>query len=178
MKSWRRLPAATWSKAALYNLALCERLDGQPAPAALRLQEYRERFAGRRARGRRRLPAGRPARAGRPAAAGGGRTGDRRRGALRGAAAHRGAVPAGRLPREAGRHRAARWRPTARRPPARSPTTPFRLSALARWRVLSEDAGDLKAALAAYRDLMKNASDPQLVAAATDRAAQIATVVR
>jgi hypothetical protein len=55
---------------------------------------------------------------------------------------------------------------------------PFRLSALARGAVLSEDSGDLGAALAAYRDLMKNATDPQLVSAATARAEQLAAVVR
>lgn len=49
----------------------------------------------------------------------------------------------------------------------------FRLSALARAAALYEQAGKTSKALAAYRDLIKNATDPELVAAAQERASQL-----
>lgn len=170
-------PGDETERAAAYDLALCERLDGQPAPAALRLQEYRERWpnderaaavafqlgdlheqAGRLPQAQQELATAAAAPCAEPL-----RTEIRYRlGACREKLGDRSGALA------------------AYREAAACPETgnPFRLSALARCAVLNEDAGDLKAALVAYRDLMKNASDPGLVAAATDRAAQIATVVR
>ena len=50
---------------------------------------------------------------------------------------------------------------------------PFRLSAIARSAGLYEEAEEYAKALAAYRDLMINAVDPELVAAATGRASEI-----
>ncbi len=50
---------------------------------------------------------------------------------------------------------------------------PFRLSALARCAALYEARKDQAKALAAYRDIMKNAKDPELVVAATDRVSQL-----
>lgn len=164
-------------KAALYNLALCHRLDGQPAQAALRLQEYRRQNPGdERAAavafqlGDLHEQAGRLPQAAAELAIAAGAPGDD---ALHcevlyrlGACREKMADNAGAL---------AAYRQAAA---CAAADNAFRLSALARAAVLSEDTGDLKGALAAYRDLMKNAADPQLVAAATDRAAQLAAVVR
>ena len=50
---------------------------------------------------------------------------------------------------------------------------PFRLSSVARSAVLYEDTEQYDLALAAYRDLMDNAGDTELVAAAKGRAAEI-----
>lgn len=50
---------------------------------------------------------------------------------------------------------------------------PYRLSAVARCAALYEARKDIPKALTAYRDIMKNATDPELVAAATDRASQL-----
>ncbi len=47
---------------------------------------------------------------------------------------------------------------------------PYRLSAVARCAALYEAKKDFPRALAAYRDIMRNAKDPELVAAAQDRA--------
>jgi TolA-binding protein len=49
----------------------------------------------------------------------------------------------------------------------------FRLSAVARAAVLYETKRDVPHAIAAYRDLIKNGKDPELIAAATDRVAQL-----
>jgi TolA-binding protein len=170
-------PGGDMEKAALYNLALCQRLDGQPAQAALRLQEYRERFAGdERAAavafqlGDMHEQAGRLPQAAAEltiAAAAAAEEPLRTEVQYRlGACREKLADKAGAL---------AAYRQAAACP---DPDNAFRLSALARGAVLSEDNGDLKAALAAYKDLMRNATDPQLVAAASDRASQIAAVIR
>jgi TolA-binding protein len=50
---------------------------------------------------------------------------------------------------------------------------PFRLSALARSAALYEARKDRARALTAYRDIMRNAKDPELVAAASDRVSQL-----
>jgi TolA-binding protein len=50
---------------------------------------------------------------------------------------------------------------------------PFRLSALARSAALYEARKDKARALTAYRDIMRNAKDPELVAAASDRVSQL-----
>jgi tetratricopeptide (TPR) repeat protein len=55
---------------------------------------------------------------------------------------------------------------------------PFRLSAIARSAGLHEEAEDYRQALAAYRDLMDNAEDPDLVAAATGRASELEAVLK
>jgi TolA-binding protein len=55
---------------------------------------------------------------------------------------------------------------------------PFRLSAVARSAGLYEEAEDYRQALVAYRDLMDNSDDPELVAAATGRASELATVLQ
>ena len=55
---------------------------------------------------------------------------------------------------------------------------PFRLSAIARSAGLYEEAEDYPKALAAYQDLMDNAQDPELVAAATGRASELAAVLK
>jgi len=55
---------------------------------------------------------------------------------------------------------------------------PFRLSAVARCAVLFEDTEQYELALASYRDLMNNAGDPDLVAAASGRASEIAAALQ
>jgi TolA-binding protein len=50
---------------------------------------------------------------------------------------------------------------------------PYRLSAVARCAALYEAKKDYPRALTAYRDIMRNAKDPELVAAATDRATRL-----
>ncbi len=55
---------------------------------------------------------------------------------------------------------------------------PFRLSAVARCAVLFEDTEQYEMALASYRDLMNNAGDPDLVAAASGRAHEIAAALQ
>jgi TolA-binding protein len=50
---------------------------------------------------------------------------------------------------------------------------PYRLSAVARCAAIYETKKDLPRALAAYRDIIRNAKDPELVAAASDRASQL-----
>ncbi len=55
---------------------------------------------------------------------------------------------------------------------------PFRLSSVARCAVLFEDTEQYEMALASYRDLMNNAPDADLVAAATGRAAEIAAAMQ
>jgi len=50
---------------------------------------------------------------------------------------------------------------------------PFRLSAVARCAALYEAKKDYARALIAYRDIMRNAKDPELAAAATDRVARL-----
>ncbi len=55
---------------------------------------------------------------------------------------------------------------------------PFRLSALVRCAALYEEDRDYAKALSAYRDLSQNADDPELVTAATERAAQLETIAQ
>ncbi|MEE9271268.1 MAG: tetratricopeptide repeat protein [Candidatus Krumholzibacteria bacterium] len=54
----------------------------------------------------------------------------------------------------------------------------FRLSAVARLAALYEKAGNFKRALTAYKDLIRNAKDPELVLAARERATQIEAAVK
>jgi TolA-binding protein len=57
-------------------------------------------------------------------------------------------------------------------------TDPFRLSAVARCAALYEEKEDYPRALAAYRDLIRNASDSELVAAATARATELEAAIQ
>ena len=50
---------------------------------------------------------------------------------------------------------------------------PYRLSAVARCAALYEAKKDVRRALESYRDIIRNAKDPELVAAASDRASQL-----
>jgi TolA-binding protein len=60
---------------------------------------------------------------------------------------------------------------------SRDKDNPFRLSAVARCAVIYDERESYREALAAYRDLIENASDPELVAAAAGRATELAAVV-
>jgi hypothetical protein len=51
---------------------------------------------------------------------------------------------------------------------------PFRLTALARLAALHESRHEITLAVAAYRDIMQNSKDQELVAAAADRVSQLA----
>ena len=53
----------------------------------------------------------------------------------------------------------------------------FRLSAVARAAALYEEKEDYAKALAAYRDLMNNAQDPELKLAASGRASELAAAI-
>ena len=57
-------------------------------------------------------------------------------------------------------------------------TDPFRLSAVARCAAFHEEDGDYEKALAAYRDLIKNARDSELVAAANTRASELEAAIQ
>jgi len=57
----------------------------------------------------------------------------------------------------------------------RERANPYRLSALAHAAALHEKRGEFKRALAVYRDLAQNATDPDIVAAARERASQLET---
>lgn len=57
-------------------------------------------------------------------------------------------------------------------------TEPFRLSALARLAALHEGRKEYTLAVAAYRDIMQNAKDRELVAAAADRVSQLTPSMR
>ncbi len=52
-------------------------------------------------------------------------------------------------------------------------TDAFRLSAVARSAAIYEKKGKYKDALQAYRDLIKHATDPDIVVAAKERAAEL-----
>jgi TolA-binding protein len=56
-------------------------------------------------------------------------------------------------------------------------TDVFRLSAVVRCAALYEQKGEYKKAMSAYRDLVSNAEDSELVAAAQERVAQLETIV-
>jgi TolA-binding protein len=66
----------------------------------------------------------------------------------------------------------------ARAAGSKKKSDPFRLSAIARSAGLHEEAEDYPKALAAYRDLMDNSEDPELVAAATGRASELAAALK
>lgn len=59
-----------------------------------------------------------------------------------------------------------------------SPDNPYRLSAVARCAVLFEETEQYEQALGSYRDLASHADDPDLVAAARGRAAEIAAALQ
>jgi TolA-binding protein len=61
---------------------------------------------------------------------------------------------------------------------SKSKSDAFRLSAVARCAALYEKSGKYKQALAAYRDLIKNAKDPELVVAAKERATQLEAAIK
>lgn len=59
---------------------------------------------------------------------------------------------------------------------ARDPANPFRLAAVARMAALYEKTEQFKKALSAYRDLMQNAQDPEIVKAASTRVAELEAI--
>jgi len=55
---------------------------------------------------------------------------------------------------------------------------PYRLSALARVAAIHENRREFASAIQAYRDIVRNARDQELVAAASDRATQLEAATR
>lgn len=159
--------------AALYNLALGQRILGDPEAALSALEQYRaSRFE---ADGREvavaRTMAELNRELGRP----------RQAAELFQEAVALGALPeetvelnylAGACLREAGDFAAALGA-YARSIDSADKSNSFRLSALAQTADLHEQKGDFKGALAAYRDLIINATDPALAGAAQDRVNQL-----
>jgi TolA-binding protein len=163
--------------AALYNLALCHRLLGQGDDARAELERYRAGFPNdaRSADVAYQLgdlhdAAGRPADAEREFLA-----------ALAGRPSVKLAVELN--------YRVGRCREQLNNPDGAlrsyvqasltgGLTDPFRLSAVARCAALYESKKQYTRALEAYRDLIRNAKDRELVAAASDRASQLEAATR
>jgi tetratricopeptide (TPR) repeat protein len=165
-------PGEETGAASLFNLALCQRMLGRTEEAQASLERYRATYAGQ----------GRAAEVAVQLADihdHAGRTED----ALRELDAALGAQPAReRLPEIHYRLGAIRERTGdaagALRAYQKAMDVPdkgdaYRLSALARAAAIYESQGKRDRALAAYRDLIQHATDPELVAAAEERAAQL-----
>ena len=60
----------------------------------------------------------------------------------------------------------------------RNHSNAFRLSALARCAAIYETKNEFKKAIAAYRDLVENADDPELIVAARARVEELEAVVK
>jgi TolA-binding protein len=163
--------------ATLYNLALCHRLLAQGDEARAELERYRASFPGdaRAAEVAYQLgdladAAGKPEEAAREFEAG--------------LAAHPPAALAPELAYRLGRAReqladasgALKAYVQASLTGGRS--DPFRLSAVARCAALYESKRQYSRALESYRDLIRNAKDRELIAAATERASQLEANVR
>ncbi len=172
-----RDPDSDMAKASLYNLALSRRLMGSHAEAAIDFVRYQERYPG-------------DARAAEAAFQLGdihdlaGRTQEA-------AATLEQALAASPEPtlrteiyyrlgacREKLADRPGALAAYAKAAASKQKSDPFRLSAIARSAGLYEESEDYPKALAAYRDLMDNAEDPELVAAATGRASELAAVLK
>jgi TolA-binding protein len=172
-----RDPEGDMSKASLYNLALCRRLMGSNAEAAIEFARYRERYpnderaaevafqlgdihdlAGETDQAIANLE---------QALAAGPEAGLRTEIYYRLGACHEKLANG---PRALTAY--------AKAAKSKKKSDPFRLSAVARSAGLYEEAEDYQKALVAYRDLMDNSDDPELVAAATGRASELATVLQ
>jgi TolA-binding protein len=156
------------ASAALFNLALCQRQLGQDLQAKEMLQKYQERFAGDSRRGEVAYQLGDIL--------------DKEGEAKAAIRQFADALTTGPSPeRESELHyRVGMCRETLEDIPGalsayrgamagRNKSDPFRLSALVRAAALYEGQNNIDKALAAYRDLMQNAQDPELVAAAEER---------
>jgi len=172
-----RDPDSDMAKASLYNLALSRRLMGSNAEAALDFTRYQERYPGdeRAAEVAYQLGdihelAGRNDQA---------------------IAALEQALAAGPDPslrteinyrlgvcREKTADPQGALAAYAKAAASKQKSDPFRLSAVARSAGLYEQAENYPKALAAYQDLMDNAEDPELVAAATGRASELEAVIK
>ena len=82
-------------------------------------------------------------------------------------------VPLRALPRRFGRIRKRALRAYRKAIDNGESTDPYRLSALAHAAAIYEKQGQVQRALAAYRDLIRHANDPELVSAAEARAQQL-----
>jgi TolA-binding protein len=167
-----RDPDGDMAKAALYNLALSRRLMGSHAEAATEFARYRERYPNdeRAAEIAYQLGdihdlTGDPARAAEAFEQALAVAGDA---ALRTEILYRLGTVREQLADAPGALAAY-----AQAAASRDKSDPFRLSAVARSAGLYEEAQDYPQALAAYRDLMDHAEDPELVAAATGRASEL-----
>ncbi|MFT5232375.1 MAG: TolA-binding protein [Candidatus Krumholzibacteriia bacterium] len=169
-------PEQDVAKASLFNLGLCRRLQGQLAPATVHFMDYQKRFpADERAadvafqlgdvydqsgRVSEAIAAFRAAARAKPEPTLRAEIYFRMGGSFEKKDNSKKALEAYRLASRGGRS-----------------DDPFRLSSVARSAVLYEDSEQYELALAAYRDLMNNAGDAELVAAAKGRAAEIAAAL-
>ena len=164
--------AADVSAAARYNLALCDRLLGRPDEALAELERYRAEHPSDERTASVALQIGDLK-----------ETAGDRQAALaefeRGLASHPAPRVATELGFRAGRCREQMGDVDAALKAYQSATAsaerddPFRLSAVARCAALYEAKRDYARALTAYRDIARNAKDPELVAAATERVSQL-----
>jgi len=170
-------PETDIAKASLFNLGLCSRLQGQLAQATVHFMSYQRRFptdereadvafqlgdvydqSGRVSEA---IAAFRAAARAKPEAALRAEIYYRMGGSFEKQNNIKKALQAYRLASRGGRA-----------------DDPFRLSSVARCAVLYEDTEQYDLALASYRDLMDNAGDPELVAAAGGRASEIDAAMR
>jgi TolA-binding protein len=166
-------PSGEMQGAALYNLALCHRMLGQNTQAQAALERYRSSFPGdERASEIAYQLSDIHEQAGRT----GSSIEELERSLAAGPTAARQAEIHYRmgLAHETQKDMEAALVAYGKAMAGKDKADPFRLSAVARAAAIYEQEGNEKEALAAYRDLMKNASDPELVAAAEERATQLA----
>lgn len=165
-------PSAEMAAPALYNLALCQKLLGQNDEARASLERYRTAYpTDERACDVAMQLADIYDQSGSKEAA---------VAELERAAAS--APPQGRttelqyrlgMAREAGSNLEGALRAYQKAIDSPEKADPYRLSALARAAAIYEGQGKTERALAAYRDLMRNATDPELVAAAEERVGRL-----
>ncbi|MEN8006956.1 MAG: tetratricopeptide repeat protein [Candidatus Krumholzibacteriota bacterium] len=170
-------PEGDMAKASLYNLALCRRLMGSHAEAAVEFARYRERYAG-------------DERAAEVAFQLGdihdlaGRTDEAVTELEKALAAGPGSDLKTEIHYRLGAckeklaDRTGALAAYAKAAASKRKSDPFRLSAIARSAGLYEEAEQYPQALEAYRDLMDNSEDPELVAAATGRASELEAVIK
>jgi len=172
-----RDPEGEMAKASLYNLALSRRLMGSNAEAAVEFQRYQERYPGDERAGEIAYQLGdlhdQAGETDQAAAAFAEALAATKDAALRTEIQYRLGMAREKLADTKGA--LAAYEKAAA---SRDKSDPFRLSAVARSAGLYEEAENYRKALEAYRDLMDHAEDPELVAAATGRAAELEAFVK
>jgi len=163
--------------AARYNLALCQREIAGPDSARVALERYRQDYPDDARAADVALQLG-------DLAESGGRPEDALHELERALDARPRAALATEIQFRLGRVREQLGRPTAALAAYEAAAAsadrdaPFRLSAVARCAALYEKRRDYPRAVAAYRDIVRNAKDRELVAAAADRVTQLESGTR